>query len=100
VPSLANSNLHEIENLASPERQKQEEIIKRTLGSMFLGASLQIQATCYSLYGSGGIDTVHTLIVPTIFFSLTTKQDRILDDFSLSCACPLSRRAKESTGRA
>ncbi|KAH9976333.1 CyP450 monooxygenase [Lactifluus volemus] len=37
VPSLANSNLHEIENLASPERQMKEEIIKRTLGSMFLG---------------------------------------------------------------
>ncbi|KAH9976351.1 cytochrome P450 [Lactifluus volemus] len=35
IPSLACKYLQEIENLASPERQRQEAIIQQTLGSMF-----------------------------------------------------------------
>jgi hypothetical protein len=37
VRSLASEHLREIENLPDSERQKQEEIIKITLGSMFSG---------------------------------------------------------------
>jgi hypothetical protein len=35
--SLASEHLQEIENLASAERQKREEIIKSAMGSIFAG---------------------------------------------------------------
>jgi hypothetical protein len=37
VKSLASENLQEIENLNGSERQKKEDIIKMTLGSIFVG---------------------------------------------------------------
>ena len=37
MPSLAGEHLQELESLVGPERQRQEEIIKGTLGSMYSG---------------------------------------------------------------
>ncbi len=37
VQSLASEHLQEIENLASPEREEQERVVKYTLASMFTG---------------------------------------------------------------
>jgi len=39
VQSLASEHLQEIENLATPERQKQEVVVKQTLGSMYMAGS-------------------------------------------------------------
>ena len=38
--SLASEHLQELESLAGTERQKQEETIKKTLGSMYSGETL------------------------------------------------------------
>lgn len=39
MPSLAREQLLEVEGLNGPERQKQEEVVKRVLGSMYIGES-------------------------------------------------------------
>ena len=60
MQSLASEHLQELENLVGSKRQRQEDIIKATLGSLYMGKSL------YSLAGymaltrplSGGSDTV------------------------------------------
>jgi hypothetical protein len=64
---LASEHLQELENLVGPERDKQEEIIKVTTGSMYLGEALYY-------YGSGtwhllelfsaGLDTVRFSYIP------------------------------------
>ena len=60
MQSLASEHLQELENLVGSKRQRQEDIIKATLGSLYIGELL------YSLAGhmaltrphSGGSDTV------------------------------------------
>ena len=39
MPSLAREQLLEVEGLNGPERQRQEEVVKRVLGSMYIGES-------------------------------------------------------------
>ncbi|KAI0253728.1 cytochrome P450 [Lactifluus subvellereus] len=50
IPSLASNYLQEIECLDLPERQRQEEIIKRTLGSIFAGGSDTTVSSMTSLF--------------------------------------------------
>jgi hypothetical protein len=40
VQSLASEHLQKLENLVSSEREKQEEVIKATMGTMYLGEAL------------------------------------------------------------
>ena len=39
IPSLAREQLLEAESLDGPEAQRQEEVVKRVLGSMYIGES-------------------------------------------------------------
>jgi len=48
--SLASEHLREIENLASPERQKKEEIVKITLGSIFAAGADTTVSSMSSLF--------------------------------------------------
>jgi hypothetical protein len=41
VSSLAREQLLAVESINDPERQRQEDIIKRVLGSMYIGESFQ-----------------------------------------------------------
>jgi hypothetical protein len=40
VPSLAGEHLQELESLVGSERQKQEEVVRVTMGSMYSGVAL------------------------------------------------------------
>jgi hypothetical protein len=42
VQSLAGEHLQELESLVGSERQKQEDTIKKTLGSMYQGKALYL----------------------------------------------------------
>ncbi|KAI0278789.1 CyP450 monooxygenase [Russula aff. rugulosa BPL654] len=50
VQSLAGEHLQELENLDGSERQRQEEIIKETLGSMYSAGSDTTVSSMYSLF--------------------------------------------------
>ena len=60
--SLASEHLQEIENLAGLERRKREEIVKVTLGSLFLGNScfpwISLVPSTYRKSFLAGSDTV------------------------------------------
>jgi Cytochrome P450 len=74
VQSLASEHLQELDNLVGSEREKQEEVIKATMGTMYLG-----EASCYN--GSGtrhlvdlflaGLNTVRVSCNP-VYFLLST----------------------------
>jgi len=104
VQSLASEHLQELENLVGSEREKQEEIIKVTTGSMYSGEGL-----CHNGSGtwhlldlfSAGTDTVRISYNPVRFILLAEyyNEDRILDDFLLSGSSTLPAGANTSTGR-
>jgi cytochrome P450 len=50
VQSLASEHLQEIENLATPERQKQELIVKQTLASLYMAGSDTTVSSLSSLF--------------------------------------------------
>lgn len=50
VQSLASEHLQEIENMASPERQRQEAIVKKTLASMYMAGSDTTVSSLTSLF--------------------------------------------------
>ncbi|KAH9976345.1 cytochrome P450 [Lactifluus volemus] len=50
VPSLASKCLQEIEKLASPEYQRQEEVIKRSLGAVYTGGADTTVSAVASLF--------------------------------------------------
>ena len=74
MQSLASEHLQKLENLVGSEREKQEEILKVTTGSMFSGES-----SCYNGLGawhllclfSAGSDTVRVSYTP-VHFLLST----------------------------
>jgi hypothetical protein len=91
--------------LVGPERQKKEEIVKITLGSIFTGEA------SYSLIGFhvAFIRTLscdsrfrhceHLLYVNPILILIPTIPDCVSHVLSLSCPRPLPTRAETSAGR-
>jgi hypothetical protein len=102
VQSLASEHLQEIENLVGSEREKQEEIIKVTTGSMYAGEALYYNGSgtwhLLDLF-SAGSDTVRISYNPVRFFTEYYNEGHILDEFLLSGSSTLSAGTKTSTGR-
>ena len=100
--SLASEHLLELENLVGSEREKQEEIIKVTTGSMYSGEALYYNGLgawhLLDLF-SAGSDTVRISYNPMRFLTEYCNEDRILDDFLLSRSSTLPAGTKTSTGR-
>jgi hypothetical protein len=72
VQSLASEHLQELENLIGSERERQEEVIKVTMGTFFSG-----EALCYNGFPGtwylldlflAGANTVRVSLYPVCFF--------------------------------
>ena len=88
--------------MVGSEREKQDEIIKVTTGSMYSGEALFYNGliTWHLLdVFSAGSDTVRVSYNPVHFFTEYYNEDRILDEFLLSGPNTLPAGAKTSTGR-
>jgi len=99
--SLASEHLQELESLVGSERQKQEEIIKVAMGSMYLGETL------YSWIGYMGFtrplfSRFRHCTFSIYFHTLLTDSDIpdcIIDVLPLSSLSPIPAGAKTSASR-
>jgi len=74
VRSLAGEYLQELENFVGPERQKQEEAVIASMGSMYMGKLLYYRIRCMGLTSSlsAGLDTVRILDISAGFLPIST----------------------------
>ena len=99
MPSLAGEHLQELESLVGPERQRQEEIIKGTLGSMYSGEAPYLMVHVHDSNKtsfSAGSDTVRVSRYSRILLTDSDIRDCVIDVLPLHGTCPFSARAKTS----
>ena len=99
--SLAGEYLEELDNFVGSERQKQEEAVMVSMGSMYQGKLLYSQIRLMRLTRpfSAGLDTVRISRYFRGFLTDSYNEDRILNELPLPGACALPTCAKTGARR-
>ena len=100
--SLAGEHLQELDNLVGEERQKQENIIKDVMGTLYQGERHYMRESgTWHLENlvSAGFETVRVFRYYLIFLADSYNRDCILDYLSLSGSSPFPTGAKTSASR-